>query len=277
MQLKKLKLSNIRVDGGTQVRKELDQYKVQEYAELMKDGAEFPPIVVFFDGSDHWLSAGFTRYFAYKQNGVDSIDCDVRPGTKRDALRFAISSNKHGNPHKPEDNRNVVSIIIADKEWSKWSNRQIALEIGVSHMTISRIRKEFDIKPTEVTYETKDGKKITTPTKNLNNEKKIKEKKEQDHAPVYDENSEKIKELGDTLIQISEENTLLRDKIAIGQWDASEIEKIDIEETVANLREQVRILEIDNQALRESRDMFQNKYNEAVKMINSMKRKYKEA
>jgi len=46
---------------------------------------------------------------------------------------------------------------------------------------------------------------------------------------------------------------------------------------VANLREQIRILEIDNQALRESRDMFQNKYNEAVKVINSMKRKNKEA
>jgi len=67
---------------------------------------------------------------------------------------------------------------------------------------------------------------------------------------------------------------LLRDKIAIGQWNASEIEKIDIEETVANLREQLRIAHIEIQSLRESRDMYQNRHSDAVKIINQMKKKY---
>ena len=91
----------------------------------------------------------------------------------------------------------------------------------------------------------------------------------------YDPKEEKILELIHTVTQLAEENTLLKDKIAVGQWDASEIEKIDIQETVENLREQIRILEIDNQALRESRDMFQNRNAELIKTVNSLKKKLK--
>ena len=61
----------------------------------------------------------------------------------------------------------------------------------------------------------------------------------------------------------------------MGQGNASEIEKIDIEETVENLRERNRILEIENKALRESRDMFQNRNAELIKTINAMNRKGK--
>jgi hypothetical protein len=64
----------------------------------------------------------------------------------------------------------------------------------------------------------------------------------------------------------------MRDKIAVGQWNASEIEKIDIEETVANLREQIRILEIDNKALRDSRDMFQSRNAELMKTVKTLQK-----
>jgi hypothetical protein len=69
-----------------------------------------------------------------------------------------------------------------------------------------------------------------------------------------------------------EENTQIKDQIAIGSWDASEIEKVDVEETIKDLREQIRLLEIDNKALRESRDMFQNRNAELMKTINRMKK-----
>jgi GH18 family chitinase len=101
------------------------------------------------------------------------------------------------------------------------------------------------------------------------------ETKDEPSEKTYDPTEEKMRELIDTIESLADENTILRDKIAIGQWNASEIEKIDIEETVANLREQIRILEIDNQALRESRDMFQNRNAELIKTINSMKKKKK--
>jgi hypothetical protein len=63
--------------------------------------------------------------------------------------------------------------------------------------------------------------------------------------------------------------------IASQRWDATEIEVLDIHETVKQLREQIRILEIDNKALRDSRDMFQARNAELIKTVNSLKKKLK--
>jgi hypothetical protein len=57
--MKKINLDVIRIDGETQPREELDQEMVAEYAEFMRDGIKFPPVRVFFDGSNYWLVDGF--------------------------------------------------------------------------------------------------------------------------------------------------------------------------------------------------------------------------
>lgn len=79
-----------------------------------------------------------------------------------------------------------------------------------------------------------------------------------------------VRELTDALTAVSQENALLKDKIAVGQWDASEIEKIDAEELIADLREKIRLLEIDNRALRESRDTFQNQNSELMRRVKQL-------
>lgn len=269
--MKSINLLNIRIDGKTQSRKELNQERVNEYSEMIREGIEFPPITVFYDGSDYWLSSGFHRYFASKQAGKASLDCDVKEGTVTDALWFSLGSNNHGLDKTAEDKRYMMQIIIDNPIWSKLSNNKIAAHIGVSNMTVGRIRKELDIKPSEVTYTDKNGREATISTENMGRPKKPEEKKNVN--PAEEDKDQKIAELSDTINLLAEENTVFRDKIAVGQWNASEIEKIDIEETVANLRERNRILEIENKALRESRDMFQNRNAELIKTINAMKRK----
>jgi prefoldin subunit 5 len=92
---------------------------------------------------------------------------------------------------------------------------------------------------------------------------------------VVIELNEKIDELSQTINMLADENTVMRDKIAIGQWDASEIEKIDAEQTIKDLREQIRILEADNKAMRQSRDMFQNRNSELMKTVKSLQNKLK--
>lgn len=82
-----------------------------------------------------------------------------------------------------------------------------------------------------------------------------------------DQQKEKMCELFDTITGLFEENTVLKDKIVIGQWDVSEIEKLDVQKTIETLREQIRISEIDNQALRESRDMYQARNIELIKRL----------
>jgi hypothetical protein len=176
-----------------------------------------------------------------------------------------------------EDYRRSINIMLEHPTWGKWSNAQIAKHIGVSAMTVGRVKKENNPdKAAKKTYVDKHGNESTMDTSNIGKKKpKDKPKKDPQNAPSdsYDPSEEKLKELMDTVTNLADENTLLRDKIAIGQWDASEIEKIDAEETIANLREQVRVLEIDNQALRESRDMFQNRNAELIKTVNSLKKK----
>ena len=273
--MKSINLLNIRVDGKTQSRAELNQERVTEYAEMIREGIDFPPITVFYDGSDYWLSSGFHRYFASKQAGKASIDCEIQEGTVTDALWFSLGSNNHGLNKTAEDKRFMMQIIIDNPVWSKISNNKIAAHIGISNMTVSRIRKELDVKPSEISYTDKNGRKATISTENMGRPKSPKPEEEENVSPIKDEKDQIIAELTDTVNLLAEENTLFRDKIAMGQWNASEIEKIDIEETVANLRERNRILEIENKALRESRDMFQNRNAELIKTINAMKRKDK--
>ena len=279
--MKQLNVSDIRIDGGTQIRKQLNQDKVNEYAEQMQEGVVFPPITVFYDGSSYWLASGFHRFFATKLNGSETIDADIKNGTIEDATLFALGDNKHGLNMTAEDYRRSVEIMLNHPKWSTWSNAQIAKHIGVSAMTVGRVKKEKapENTPAKTKFIDKHGNESVMDTSKIGKKPKPQDepKEEPKDEEEYDPTEEKMRELMDTITNLADENTLLRDKIAIGQWDASEFEKIDAEEVIANLREQVRILEIDNQALRESRDMFQNRNAELIKTVNSLKKKLQKA
>ena len=81
-----IELSKIRIDGGTQTRESLNNDTVKEYAESYKAGAKFPPVSLFFDGSDYWLADGFHRYHGARQAKLKQIHEEVTPGTVRDAI-----------------------------------------------------------------------------------------------------------------------------------------------------------------------------------------------
>jgi hypothetical protein len=276
--MKKIEISAIRIDGGTQARLKLDQDVVKEYAECMKDGDKFPPVTVFYDGSEYWLANGFHRYFATKSNGELEIECEVKQGTLDDAVLYAFSADgRQGLSRSAEDNRNIIIRMIQHPVWGKWSNAEIAKHVGVSKMTVGRVKASLEKDkpaPTKKKYKDKHGNESTIETKNIG---KTKEKKVKKEETATEPDDHIVRELTDALTAVSQENTLLKDKIAIGQWDASEIEKIDAEELIAELREQIRILEIDNKALRESRDTFQNRNSELMRTVKSLQNQLKNA
>jgi len=281
--MKKLNILNIRTDGGTQPRLELDQAMVKDYAEKMRDGIKFPPIIVFHDGSEYWLADGFHRYFATKSNALTTIEADVRQGTLREAMLFAWSANnRHGKPPKPEDIRAIIRKMFEDEEWSKWSNVQIAKQLDVSISTVQRLRVAYqeehkEQKKTTVTYVDKHGNTTTMETSSIKKKTKKTDRPttKPDLTTEPSEMEQKVKELADTVNTLAEENTILKDKIALGQWDASEIEKIDAEETIKDLRNQIKVLEIENKSLRESRDIYQNENAELIRTVKSLRAKLK--
>jgi len=78
-------------------------------------------------------------------------------------------------------------------------------------------------------------------------------------AAMYDPREDLLKELSDTIQSLDAENTLLKDKIAIGQWNSTEIEKINISKTLEDLRKSISLLERENKSLIESRNFYQNR------------------
>lgn len=139
-----LELKAIRIDGGTQSRAAINPAAISEYAEAMRDGASFPAPVVFHDGADHWLADGFHRFHAFMMNGSDAADFEVRQGTRRDAILYSAGANaSHGLRRNRDDKRRAVSTLLADEEWSKWSDREIARRCGVGADLVGAVRKSI--------------------------------------------------------------------------------------------------------------------------------------
>jgi transposase-like protein len=139
----KLPLRKIRLDGGTQTRARINDDIIEEYAQDMRDGAQFPPLVVFHDGKHHWLGDGFHRYGAALHLKLDSIECEVRQGTLADAQWYSFSVNQaHGLRRTNEDKARAVKAAL--RHSPQRSNLEIARHVGVSDETARKYRAELE-------------------------------------------------------------------------------------------------------------------------------------
>jgi hypothetical protein len=145
----KVPIEDITVDARFQQREDLfNQSTVDLYAEAMKDGVEFPPIICIGTDDDPDYSVlvdGFQRFHAAKQAGLTEILAEFRTGTEREALLFSACANAaHGLHPSAADKRKAVTLLILDDEWSKWSDREIARHIGVGNKLVSTVRREME-------------------------------------------------------------------------------------------------------------------------------------
>lgn len=134
-----LKLSSLRIDGGTQSRVSIHETTVAEYAEALEAGESLPPVDVYFDGVDHWLADGFHRYFANQRIGAVDIEAHVHSGTRNEALMHAFGANRsHGLRRTNDDKRKAVEGMLALVP--QWSDRAIAKHVGVGHTMVAALR-----------------------------------------------------------------------------------------------------------------------------------------
>lgn len=137
----RLQISRIRLDGGTQPRAAMNESAIADYAEVMTEGGALPPIQVYHDGECYWPWDGFHRIAAHKRIGALEIDCEIRQGTRRDAILASCAANAaHGLRRTAEDKRRVVQMLLDDDEWSAWSNRKIAKACGVGWNLVNKMR-----------------------------------------------------------------------------------------------------------------------------------------
>lgn len=166
----RLPLSSIRTDGGTQSRAQLYHAVVSDYIDTLGDGAEFPPVVVFFDGSEYWLADGFHRHAAYAGLARKEIPVDIHQGTRRDAILHSVGANSvHGLRRTNEDKRRAVMVLLNDPEWGQWSNREISRQCRVSPGTVDKARLSLPKIGSDEprTYTNKHGTQSQMKTENI--------------------------------------------------------------------------------------------------------------
>ncbi len=137
----------------------------------MVAGATFPPVVVFFDGSMRWLADGFHRVKAAERAKIAALKATVHHGTKRDAILFAIGANHtHGLRRTNADKRRAILTLLHDRQWGRWSDREISRRCGVAHTSVADTRSSLEYyssdKPLtlEREYTTKHGTVATMET-----------------------------------------------------------------------------------------------------------------
>ena len=265
-----INLSKIRIDCGTQARLKIDERVVSEYCEAIKAGAVFPPVTIFSDGTSYYLADGFHRYFAHKAAGAPGVECEVINGTLREAILHSLGANgSHGLQRSNADKRNVVIIMLKDIEWSDWSDREIAKHCHVSAMLVGNIRKELGMTKDATKFE-RGGKTHTMKPK----EKKEDEPKEEAKEDwPFEETPEQ--QMADAITLLKAENEALSDKLAVATMDGDEIEKQRAESTIKDLRAQIRLLEIELSAVKQSRDAFQAENAQLMKQVAMLQKKLK--
>lgn len=143
-EIRQLRLDQLRTDGGTHCRAEINAFQLDDYVDAMRRGEKFPPVRARHDGNDYWLWDGFLRLVAAEKVGAETIEVEVRPGTKRDAILDAVGTNAdHGLPRTNADKRMAVLKLLQDAEWAEWSNREIARRCRVSHEFVAKMRSEL--------------------------------------------------------------------------------------------------------------------------------------
>ena len=139
-----LPIASITVDTRAQSRDGIDVDLVSEYADAMREGAIFPPMTVFDDGTTYWLSEGFHRFYAYAKIEATHCSCVVKQGGLREAILLSVGSNsEHGKRRSNADKRRSVELLLKDEDWRSWSDREIGKQCSVSHEFVRQLRSDL--------------------------------------------------------------------------------------------------------------------------------------
>ena len=268
-----MKLTDIKLDTELQSRVTINEEAIHDYSEALREGAKFPAVTVFHDGSSYFLADGWHRYYAHKKAGLAIIEATVIEGTYRDAKRFSLGANDTNGIRKTNaDKRKAVLSMLDDIEWSEWSDIAIAKECKVAAMTVGRIRKELGLVRDEVKYTRNDKEQVMKKPDN-----QVKTKVEPKLEYEFDEKEEKIHEMATEMQSIAEENEVLKARVAVAAMDATDDEKQAAQTLITELQATIKAQDAEIRALKSSRDGFQNKCAEMMKQLAWYKKQHKQA
>ncbi len=175
-----VQVTDLQLDDDVQIRIQIDQKLVLEYAEKMSNGDRFPPIEVFQDDTGViFVADGFHRAMAAKEAGVDTLPANIHHGKKLDAIKFALSANiHHGLRRTSKDKQKALQVGAA--LFPEISNNKLADLCGVSESSVRNWRFTFAKNEPESRVG-KDGK--TYPSRNQDQDKEADTSKNKSPSP----------------------------------------------------------------------------------------------
>ena len=138
-EVRRLRIDQIRRDPRTQPRNHVDHEVAERYRDCLGEGDEFPPVTVFFDGTEYWLADGWHRVCAALCLGWQGIAAEIRPGGLRDAEWHSFSVNAtHGYPRDEDDVGRILGRIFRDPEYLAKGLREISRHCSIPLTTVHR-------------------------------------------------------------------------------------------------------------------------------------------
>jgi predicted RNase H-like nuclease (RuvC/YqgF family) len=171
-----------------------------------------------------------------------------------------------------EDKRKAVMTILDDVEWAEWSDVLIAKNCQVSGAFVGRVRKTLKLESTSRKYINQHGKVVSLDTTNYG-----RPAKEEPEVMPLDEEDHHVQELSDANVELAEENTLLKDRLAVAAFEATPEEKVQLSETMEQLRATIKTQEAEIAALKSSRDTLQQKNADMLKLLAYWKKRAEQA
>ena len=143
----------------TEMRVDINQRKVEQYAEEKKEGAYFPVPVVFIEPKSETflVGDGFHRILAEQKNGAREMQVEVRRGVRLDAVLFNIEANRsqRGLPFSTGDKQKCILTLAQDPVAGKWTQNRICETVGCSPAYVSLTLKNAGVqRPTTVVDKT---------------------------------------------------------------------------------------------------------------------------
>lgn len=132
-------LSSIELDTSIQCRAVIDTGVINDYAERMTEGDKFPPVELFGTADKCWIGDGWHRTLAAKSIEQRTVEANLHPGGRADALKHALGANStNGHRRTNADKRRTVEIAL--REFPQMSSRALAQMCGVHHTFVGSLR-----------------------------------------------------------------------------------------------------------------------------------------
>ena len=135
-----VKTDEIKLDNNFYPRFKQSWVTVQDYAESMRIGAKFPPIVLGKHWGKFYLIDGFHRLKAYEQNGVKYVETEIlKIKNKQQIYIEAVKLNAiHGRPFSFQEKINIAVNL----EKMKIAPETITKIIGIGRKKLKQFKVE---------------------------------------------------------------------------------------------------------------------------------------